>query len=221
MSFIYLSHLADARLKDWLESLGHRLVIINAQPTAYPAICSHSDIFICRLGSASSPVFCKAPKDTEYPQCAALCASCNQKYFIHNLKITDPELLNLAKELKLEAIHVNQGFTRCNLLPVGDGFITSDRGIFKALKERNIDTLLIEEGHISLPGHSFGFIGGCAGVVGKYAVFNGNLSAHPDFTKISQYISSKGLELKYFPQYPLTDIGSIIESDHLLDDIRF
>ena len=41
-------------------------------------------------------------------------------------------------------------------------------------------------------------------------VFNGDLSAHPDFNVISAFIESRGLSCVYFKDYPLTDIGSII-----------
>ena len=222
MSYIYISHNADSRLKVWIASQGHQILEIKDQPSVYPAISSHADIFICRLGySSSAPLFAKTPLGKEYPLCAALCAAANDKYFIHNLKIADPDLLAAASDAGLKSIHTNQGFTRCNLLPVGDGFITSDMGIYKVLKQNGIDSLLIEEGHITLHGHQFGFIGGCAGVIGNTAVFNGDLSSHPNYAEITRYIAAKGLNIHFFPQYPLEDIGSIIESESFLESISF
>ena len=54
------------------------------------------------------------------------------------------------------------------------------------------------------------FIGGCSGRVGNKVIFNGNLKAHPDFQRILSFIKSRGLDCVWFPEYELTDIGSII-----------
>ena len=61
-----------------------------------------------------------------------------------------------------------------------------------------------------LPGYDTGFLGGTSGRVGDEIVFNGDLSAHPDFEAIKDFIRSRGLQIKYFESYPLRDIGSII-----------
>ncbi|MBQ5688902.1 MAG: hypothetical protein IIV21_02970, partial [Bacteroidales bacterium] len=49
---------------------------------------------------------------------------------IHNLKHTDSTILSLYEN----HIHVNQGYTRCNLVALNENcFITSDEGIFNAV----------------------------------------------------------------------------------------
>ena len=72
--------------------------------------------------------------------------------------------------------------------------------------------LLIRPGYISLPGFSYGFIGGASGRVGDEMIFSGNVAAHPDFEAIRSFVEEHGAKLKYFPEYELTDIGSIIEA---------
>jgi len=123
-------------------------------------------------------------------------------------------------------VDVPQGYTRCCCLPVDDtSFITSDRGIEKALTAAGADVLLIEKGHIELPGFEYGFIGGCAGHVimppgdtsydynGHMVptiLFNGDLSKHPNFESIIRFINERKIDIAYFEDYPLTDIGSIL-----------
>ncbi len=218
MSYVYLSRNAFPALSDWLKENGHTPKFMQDSPLVYPAVSSHADIFICRLGSSpAAPLYYGNPAGAEYPACATLCAAANDKYFVHNTKITDPALLKKAEEIGLETIHVNQGFTRCNLLPVGVGFITSDNGICRTLSAKGISCLLISSGHIVLPGHNEGFIGGCGGIVGRTALFNGDITLHPDYKKIAEYIGKMGYGIKHFPGLPLTDIGSVIESDTLVN----
>ena len=122
-------------------------------------------------------------------------------------------------------INVPQGYTKCNIAVVDDEhIITSDEGIAKALAAEadsvcvdsgktvsaKLNCLLISPKQIELPGFRYGFIGGCSGRVGNKIIFNGNLKAHSDFRRISAFIESCGLELVYFEDWPLTDIGSII-----------
>ena len=120
------------------------------------------------------------------------------------------ELLEEAKRLNLETIHVPQGYARCSILPVDENsIITSDRGVAAACTQ--LDVLLISPGRIELPGYNTGFIGGTGGRAGKDIVFNGDLSAHPDFEIIKEFIESRGLQCVWTTDMPLTDIGSVIE----------
>ncbi|MBQ1825580.1 MAG: hypothetical protein II113_03075, partial [Firmicutes bacterium] len=41
-------------------------------------------------------------------------------------------------------------------------------------------------------------------------VFNGDLSAHPDYRAITDFASEHGVGVKFFADWKLTDIGSII-----------
>ena len=73
----------------------------------------------------------------------------------------------------------------------------------------HLDVLLIRPGYIILKGFDYGFIGGTCGRIGDEIIFNGDISAHPDYDAIQAFIKSRGLDIKYF-DYPLEDIGSII-----------
>ena len=97
--------------------------------------------------------------------------------------------------------------------------MTTINKIYKTLLAGGVDdVLLIAPGHIALPGHETGFIGGCAGTVGDAVVFSGDLSAHPDRAAIERFIAAHGLKTAYPAGRPLTDIGSLIETDRPLPD---
>jgi hypothetical protein len=72
--------------------------------------------------------------------------------------------------------------------------------------------LLIDKGHIQLQGFDYGFIGGASGRIGDTIIFNGDITQHPDYEKIAAFIEDRDLKIKYFTEYPLEDIGSIIEN---------
>lgn len=153
-----------------------------------------------------------------YPSEAMYNACISGDLFIHNLNITSPHLLNYARDIGLKLINVKQGYTRCNLLPVSTkAFITSDMGIYKVLKAEitDIEVLLIKPDHVLLPGHKYGFLPGSGGIcqysTGEQAVlFNGDLSLHPDFLPIKNFIESNGKKAIWVEGKPLLDIGSII-----------
>ena len=73
-----------------------------------------------------------------------------------------------------------------------------------------MDVLTVTAGHVVLPGYDTGFIGGASGRIGDTVYFNGDLTAHPDFESIVRFIEDRGLKVKWFEDWPLTDTGSII-----------
>jgi hypothetical protein len=121
--------------------------------------------------------------------------------------------LDEARRLDKKMINVHQGYTKCNMAVVDDNAaITSDEGIAKALEKTDIDILVVEPKNILLRKQEYGFIGGASGRVGNEMIFHGNLSAHPDFNKISGFLVKYDCKLKYFEEFELEDIGSIIEA---------
>lgn len=215
MSRIYISELASPQLTEYLREKGHQLIFITegTAGVAY-AISSHPDVLHCHLKEGR--VFHGNPDNLgpEYPRDVLYNACSTGKYFVHNLKYTAPELLAEAENIGLEMINVPQGYAKCSICVVDeDSVITYDRGIAAAcaLRAPALNVLLVSPGHIELPGYATGFIGGTGGRIGRAVLFNGDLSAHPDFTQIKEFIESRGLECVWFTDIPLTDIGSIIE----------
>lgn len=232
MKKVYLSNAAHPALTSYLTKLGYAIELVYHEGVTYDPVSSHPDIFMCRLGVWEKPqIFPGNPEKltSKYPGNIIYNAVCTEKYFIHNLKHTDPELMTAAlgsahyPNAKPTLVDVPQGYTRCCCLPVDDtSFITSDEGIAKTLASTSADVLLIEKGHIELPGFDYGFIGGCAGhimapsadhndnIPAPTIIFNGNLSAHSDYERIANFIHQRNINIVYFEDYPLTDIGSIL-----------
>jgi len=209
MSTIYISETANTLIIEELKSQGHDIRVVNLSDVTYTPVSSHPDIYMCSMGS-DNPVFFGEPSKigSKYPANIIYNAACTGKFFLHNLKYTDPELLKSASEMEL--INVPQGYTKCNTLIVDeDSIITSDEGIAKSCSHK-MNVLLVSPGHIKLQGFSYGFIGGASGRIDNTIYFNGDLSSHPDHKKITDFIKARDLDIKYFSEYPLEDIGSII-----------
>lgn len=217
MKTIYLSNEAHPLLQNYLTQLGYRCETVSASPFLSMGIASHPDLFMCKMGcDPDSPVFMGNPTTPidPYPNDIPFNAVCTGQYFIHRLDYTDPELLSYAKKMNLAMIDVPQGYTKCNTVVVDkNSLITSDKGISNALaKHPDINCLLIEAGHVKLPGFSSGFLGGASGRVGHRILFHGNLQMHPDFIAIHDFIEARDLKAIWFEEFQLTDIGSIIEA---------
>ncbi len=212
MSKVIVSKDACRGLIEYLEEGGHEVMRFGTLEKVAPPVANHPDLVFCRLKDGMtfegdperlSP---KYPGDVIYNGCST------GEYFIHDLRVTDPELLDAVKRAGLKCVNVRQGYSRCSILPVdGKSIITYDKGCDLALTAAGLNVLRIRPGHVLLPGYNEGFIGGTAGRVGDEILFNGDLSAHPDFEAIRDFICERGLGLKYFDDCPLTDIGSIIE----------
>ncbi len=108
-------------------------------------------------------------------------------------------------------VNVKQGYARCSALRIGErALVTADRGIASASDALGMCVLQITEGHIFLPGYSYGFIGGAAGNVGNKILFFGSLSSHPQGREIRETVLSQGFFPVELTLGPLTDYGGVI-----------
>lgn len=210
IGMVYISENLPEEVYCYFASRGHTVRRVSAGD-ALGAVAAHPDIYMCAAGD----FFVCAEKGEaagDYPHNASFCALVLDRYFVHNLKITSPRLQSKAKAAGLIPVHVKQGYTKCSCAVVdGKSVITSDEGISRALLSLgDVDVLKITPGHILLPGHEYGFIGGASGIVDGELVFCGDISAHPDFERIRQFAGERGVNIKWFP-FPLTDAGGIIE----------
>ncbi len=216
MSAVILSHAAFPELKEYLLSLGHTLKLLEDDPRFGPGVKAHADLRYCKLGPRGPVLSHRSPPLTSaYPDNAAMCAVVLDGFLIHRLDSTAAEILEYCRERGLRPLNVRQGYARCSCVPVdGKSLITPDPGIYGALSQvPELSVLKIREGHVRLPGYPWGFLGGASGRVGDEIVFNGDLSVHPDFPLIRDFIASRGLGVRFFPGRELTDIGSIIETE--------
>ena len=213
----YISNEAHPLLIDYLEQKGCEIYYVSDRVGS--PIGSHPDLYYCQMGFTGEVFIGDAAKvGASYPEDAIYNGACTGKFFIHNTEITDKKLLETVKNAGISIINVKQGYAKCNCVTVDENsIITSDAGIAKSIEKckkeavsETPDVLLIDQGYVSLPGFKYGFLGGASGRIDDEIIFHGDLSSHPDFEAIKNYISNRGLSLKYFPEFPLTDSGSII-----------
>ena len=214
---------AKVRLTDFGE-----VIEIFSENITYAAISGHPDVFCCPVGetlvvSPALPseyikifnihnikwIYGEMPNGFNYPESACYNAVVTDHLLIHNLTITDPKILNLAGTRK--QIHVNQGYTRCNLLPLpGEKFITSDKGIFHVLIKEGFEVIYVNPGGILLQGFPNGFIGGVCGARDRNVFIAGSLAFFNEGQKIKDFLSRHSLNIIELNDEPLLDGGSII-----------
>ncbi|WP_399387495.1 DUF6873 family GME fold protein [Thermoanaerobacterium sp. CMT5567-10] len=215
-----------------LNGLGIKVIMTKKHNSLYEAISFHPDIilhnagdghiiiapgvnkhFVDRLKDLNLDVkFGQTMLSRNYPGNIAYNVARLGDYAFHNLKYTDPILRRMLEEKGVKFIHVNQGYTKCNIAIVDEySFITSDAGIFKTAVKKGFDCLLIEQGDIKLYGFEYGFIGGASGLIDK-DVFcvAGDLRFHRNYLKIIDFLKYKNKEVLFLTSGEVKDIGSII-----------
>ena len=71
--------------------------------------------------------------------------------------------------------------------------------------------LLIQPGHIQLPGYDTGFLGGCCGkLAADKLAFTGQLDLHPDGQRIQSFLEQRGVTAVELTTGPLIDVGGIV-----------
>ncbi|NLK22247.1 MAG: hypothetical protein GX308_09300 [Epulopiscium sp.] len=226
---IFVSQNTSNNLKEVLQGLD-KVIEIKSLDIVYESINHHPDIFLfCSnekiyISKEQHELIKDKLEDTliqieilegqlgyRYPQSVRFNAVMMGEYFIHNLKHTTPRILEDMKKLNKKLIHVNQGYTRCCTLPIDSkSIITSDVGIAKVCSSQKIDVCLIQPGFIILPGQSSGFIGGCGGRIKDTMYFTGDITKHPDYKRVKDFIDKRGLKIIYDKTRPLIDLGSIL-----------
>lgn len=214
---------AKVRLSDFGE-----VIEISSELITYSAISGHPDVFCCPVGetlvlspalsiefteifniNAIKWVYGAKANGFSYPDSAFYNAVVTDNLLIHNLTITDPKILEVAGTRK--QIHVNQGYTRCNLLPLPEEkFITSDNGIYIVLTQEGFEVLYVNPNGILLEGFPNGFIGGVCGILGNTVFFAGTLSFFNEGQKIKDFLTQYSLNIIELYDGPLFDGGSIL-----------
>lgn len=214
---------APDELVDYIKSKGYSVSRVEPLDWLPVGISDHPDLRYCRLGVDEAAPLAVAPSSSireEYPSDIPYNAACTGRYLICNAAFTAAEILDFTRSsaqdsktsnLPLTLVDVKQGYAKCSVVIVDErSIITYDRGIAKSATSAGLDVLLVEPGHVELRGYNTGFIGGASGRVGGEIIFNGDLSAHPDFEAIRLFIEERCLKCVWFEGWPLTDIGSIV-----------
>lgn len=213
-----------------LEKLG-QVLLLETQPLVYPAIAAHPDIFFCEtpFGLVHAPGLAPASISTlveqgirllkgekqpgaAYPATAIYNALATENFLLHNLKYTDAAIKQHYP--KGSQLHLNQGYTRCNLMEVGpNAFITVDAGIAAVLKKAGLDVFLCSTKKVHLEGFDHGFFPGCCGIYKDTIYVCGDPERLPDFIRLAAFCEKYGKTLKALYNGPLLDVGSILMLD--------
>lgn len=203
------------------------LLELKTEGLTYPAISGHPDIFFTQIQNRLVVApnlpgkyhevldrhgiirkIGEKPAGPEYPASAIYNAAVTENLIVHNFRITDKGILDELSDAR--KIHVSQGYTRCNLVFLCSRMaITSDRGIYKKLRESDIETLYTDPAEIRLPGFSHGFFGGTCGTDGRHFFILGSLSKIKQGSEITAFIEKSGLITIELCNTPLIDGGSI------------
>ena len=122
-------------------------------------------------------------------------------------KYISNNVLKYAKNNNYTIVFVKQAYAHCSTIVLDNALITQDTSIYNSAIKHNIDSLLIPQGNISLPGYNEGFIGGSCMIIKNNVIFYGDISKHPSYNIISSFLQNKGISIKYVKNLPLTDFG--------------
>ncbi|MBN2797090.1 MAG: hypothetical protein JXR88_16885 [Clostridia bacterium] len=218
MKTVIINQDASQSIQNYFKSKGYDLYLFSGTK-AYPSVQNHPDLYLFYDGelfvepSVDLKGIVCSPIGDAYPENVKYNVAKVGSYIICHPKYVDEDLLHHLKK-HYTIIPVKQGYSKCSTLIIDDrSIITSDQGIYKAVKAHDLDALLISPGFIELKGMNYGFIGG-AGIRMEEAIFFcGDITKHPDYKKIKNFIENRHLKIDYTKE-PLTDLGSlfIIES---------
>ena len=218
-----------------LKAFGFAVEILPRNASLPLPVSSHADMLIFELGGCvfaerryvdyASDIFnkiadwgykvvlCDVSLGNKYPQDIAFnIATCDNTLF-GNIKYNAAEVIEFAKSKAFKLQSVNQGYTKCSTVVLGNkAVITADDGIAKSAISNGLQVLKINNSpdSVTLNGYNYGFIGGACGVVNNKIYFSGDINLHPDGKNIINFCNSLGFETINLTAEKLVDIGGII-----------
>ena len=222
---LIISYKASKDLKIFLKANGYSFIETTPNPNLDPRIADHPDLSLVKLDEKTlvvdeevfpyyeekldgvnlikgGSVSKKCPKDALYNIVRF------KNLYIHN-DFTEKNIRKYFDENNIGRLKVKQGYTRCSVIVLPNLLITSDYGIYKALKDK-IDIRLVDSDKVELDGFDQGFLGGTCGFVGGKLIFTGDITKHKAFSKLKEICDKEGIEI-IFSKIKLIDLGSIIE----------
>jgi hypothetical protein len=150
----------------------------------------------------------KNPAGSRYPYNISYNGVVTDKYFIHNIKHTEDEIMKHIMKHNKIIINTKQGYTKCSTFTGSGLFITDDADIYKKLVKLGEKTLLTEKGDIVLDGMDYGFIGGATGYDDGRVFITGKLAEHKNSREIINFLENRIIE--EVGDGPIIDVGTII-----------
>ncbi|WP_379788835.1 DUF6873 family GME fold protein [Filifactor villosus] len=212
---------------DFMKIRGINPIFLSEDHRLYKAIQGHPDIIGCPVFSKTiieKEVYRRHKKELEnfeiaegstllsetYPHNVAYNTAVFGKAAIYGRWI-DPVLLRELEQTKVQSFVVNQGYAKCNIVIIDQrSIITSDQGIYRTC--RNVLNILLVSPwkEIELPGLDYGFLGGTCFTRGDEVCFTGDITKHPDYRKIKDFVEKRNKKLFSMKGGTLVDVGSFL-----------
>ncbi len=212
-----------------LNALGIKTILLPPINSLDDEICNHADISVFKLDDnnfvsenslvgelmtklSGKTIYCCDNIFSPYPNDIKLNAArigdrifCNNKYVCEIIS-------DYSEKNSLELINTNQGYTKCNICILNDNaVITEDSGIATLLKKYQIGVLKINPGYVDLSSKHYGFIGGAGVKISNTEIyFSGDISSHPDYDKIINFLNIYGFKPIFNKNRKLNDFGGFI-----------
>lgn len=212
-----------------LTSLGIECITVNESPNLENEINSHADILCCRASDniifADNSIAGELSKNIKdysiipvndikspYPDDVKLNVAFLGNNIICNSKYIAKEISDFCNLNNIQIIKTKQGYTKCNLCVLNEkAVITEDNGLAYLLKNYQSDVLKIQPGYVELSEKHYGFIGGASARIADDTIyFSGNISVHPDYDKIIDFLNNYGYKPFFNKNRKLTDFGGLI-----------
>lgn len=223
------ANIDDIALKKAFDELSIKVVSVTENPLLDTPVSRHADILANYIGNDTFLVdknqkeLCKFIENNNgkyhiidnisspYPDdCTLNFADISDYVICKKSNLTD-DILKLISQKNI--IDVNQGYSKCSVCIAGKNtIITDDESVYTACCDYDdIKCLLIRKGDVKIEKYSYGFFGGCTGLVGRnLLLINGDLSTHSDYDAIVKFLNDNKIKYIDIKNKPLTDIGSII-----------
>ena len=215
----------------WMEHNGIRVIPILPDHRLAPPVASHEDMLLHHLGKnllihalqqeitvrrleqeGFSFIPMQMDLGSRYPQDVRLNALRLGNLLIGKLSALDPTVVEECKRREIQVMDCAQGYAKCSCMVLTEhAVVTADPSLAQILKQNGVEVLQIRPGFISLPGYSYGFLGGCCGLIAPDTLLcAGNLDSHPDSRVIRDFAAAHGVDILCTPEPVLSDIGGIL-----------
>jgi len=147
-----------------------------------------------------------------YPNDIKLNAKAFGRNILCNAAFVSDNIKKFAADNDFSLLHCNQGYAACSTVKLSDNAaITDDISVYNILSRTGIDCLMVSKGSVKLNGYSYGFIGGCCGLIENNLIaFAGNIDTHTDSEQIKSFLYKHNINYINLTDGELTDIGGII-----------
>lgn len=220
----------ENKLIEKLKSLGIDVLEVDAIGEIDSPVASHADMQIHHLKNnrlIMSPHNRKLILNAEYYGFSVTTAQALDKKYpkdiIYNIarvgdicfcneKFCSETILDELKKMNVSIVSVAQGYAKCSTCVVSENAIISeDPSIVQAAKSCGLDVLHISYGDVVLEGYTYGFLGGCCGLIDKKTIaFTGDISTHRDYKEICRFLKKHDLKTICLSTRKLLDVGGII-----------